>query len=343
MRAVRKDEHAKHLGPGVGPTPSASVAAGVSPTTADSATTQPATTLRSKKRSRLANGQERPGIGESALKGIILLILCGAVIVPFISVISTSIAPRDQISRAGGLVLFPSGIDLSAYKAIFSGGVVSRALFISIGVTVVGTILSLFVSCLLAYATSRSHFVLARPVLLVVLIGMLFSPGMIPVYLVVRQTGLLNSLWALILPTMVSGFNVIVLRSFFQSIPVELTESATIDGASEWQVFSRIVMPLSKAVLAVIGLFYAVGYWNAFFSALLYLDDASKWPMQLVLRTYVVNDTSMGQADLGTEMMPPQSALQMAILVVSMVPILIVYPFLQKHFAKGVLTGAVKG
>jgi len=288
-------------------------------------------------------GQAAPGISERLIKAVVLTVLCFAVLVPFLAVFSTSIAPRGQISDAGGLVLIPRGLDLTAYEAIFSGGVVTRALGVSVFVTVVGTALSLFVSCLLAYAISRRHFVLGRPVLLVVLIGMLFSPGIIPLYLVVKQTGLLNSLWALIIPTMVSGFNVIVLRSFFQGIPDELTESATIDGASEWVIFSRIVMPLSKAVLAVIGLFYAVGYWNSFFTALLYIDDATKWPMQLVLRTYVVNDAAMGQADIGIEHMPPQSSLQMAILVVSMVPILIVYPFLQRHFAKGVLTGAVKG
>ncbi|WP_446680629.1 carbohydrate ABC transporter permease [Brachybacterium hainanense] len=291
----------------------------------------------------MVHGQPAPGMGESAVKILVLGVLCALVILPFVSVISTSIAPREQISRAGGLVLLPRGIDLTAYQALFSGGVVTRALLVSVGVTVVGTALSLFVSCLLAYATSRPHFVLGRPILLIVLIGMLFSPGIIPVYLMVKQTGLLNSLWSLIIPTMVSGFNVIVLRSFFQNIPDELTESATIDGAGEWTVFSRIVMPLSKAVLAVIGLFYAVGYWNSFFTALLYIDDAAKWPMQLVLRTYVVGDTAMGQADLATEFLPPQSSLQMAILVVSMVPILLVYPFLQKHFAQGVLTGAVKG
>ena len=288
-------------------------------------------------------GQAAPGISERLIKAVVLTVLCFAVLVPFLAVFSTSIAPRGQISDAGGLVLIPRGLDLTAYEAIFSGGVVTRALGVSVFVTVVGTALSLFVSCLLAYAISRRHFVLGRPVLLVVLIGMLFSPGIIPLYLVVKQTGLLNRLWALIIPTMVSGFNVIVLRSFFQGIPDELTESATIDGASEWVIFSRIVMPLSKAVLAVIGLFYAVGYWNSFFTALLYIDDATKWPMQLVLRTYVVNDAAMGQADIGIEHMPPQSSLQMAILVVSMVPILIVYPFLQRHFAKGVLTGAVKG
>ncbi len=291
----------------------------------------------------LVHGQAAPGPAENAIKILVLGVLCLVVIVPFLTVVSTSLAPREQISAAGGLVLLPRGIDLSAYRALFSGGVVSRALGVSIGVTVVGTALSLFVSCLLAYATSRPYFVLARPVLLVVLIGMLFSPGIIPVYLVVKQTGLLDSLWALIIPTMVSGFNVIVLRSFFQGIPAELTESATIDGAGEWGVFARIVLPLSKAPLAVVGLFYAVGYWNSFFTALLYISDAAKWPMQLVLRTYVVNDAAMGQAELATENLPPQSSLQMAILVVSMVPILLIYPFLQRHFAKGVLTGAVKG
>lgn len=291
----------------------------------------------------IVRGQSRAGLSERSIKAVILGVLCLLVIIPFMSVFSTSVAPREQIAEAGGLVLVPQRLDLTAYRALFSGGVVTRALAVSMFVTVVGTALSLLVSCLLAYAISRPYFVLARPILLVVLIGMLFSPGIIPVYLVVKETGLLDSLWALIIPTMVSGFNVIVLRSFFQNIPGELTESATIDGAGEWAIFARIVMPLSKAVLAVIGLFYAVGYWNTFFTALLYISDTSKWPMQLVLRTYVVNDTAMGQADLATEFLPPQASLQMAILVVSMVPILLIYPFLQKHFAKGVLTGAVKG
>ncbi|MDT7754089.1 MAG: putative aldouronate transport system permease protein [Pseudonocardiales bacterium] len=172
---------------------------------------------------------------------------------------------------------------------------------------------------------------------------MLFSPGIIPTYLVVKGAGLLDSLWALIVPTMVSAFNVIVLRAFFANLSAEITESARIDGAGELKTFSYIVLPLSKAVLSVIGLFYAVSYWNAFFSALLYLNDSKLWPLQLVLRTYVINDTQLGSAELGTERLPPQASIQMAILVISIVPILIVYPFLQRHFAKGVLTGAVKG
>ena len=284
-----------------------------------------------------------PGWPMRIFKGLVLLVFCAAVIVPFVGVISTSVAPNKQINESGGLVLFPDSVNFNAYKSLFAGGVVTQALFVSIFVTVVGTLLSLTVSCLLAYALARPGFSAGRPLLLVVLFSMLFSPGIIPTYLVVKGAGLLDSIWALIVPTMVSAFNVIVLRAFFMNLPTEITESARIDGAGELKTFAYIVMPLSKAVLSVIGLFYAVAYWNAFFSALLYLNDSKLWPLQLVLRTYVINDTQLGSAELGTELLPPQASIQMAILVISIVPILLVYPFLQRHFAKGVLTGAVKG
>ncbi|GAA3552707.1 carbohydrate ABC transporter permease [Kribbella ginsengisoli] len=292
---------------------------------------------------QIVNGVEMPSWPMRGFKGLVLLVFCAAVIVPFVAVISTSIAPNKQVNESGGLVLFPHSVDFGAYRSLFSGGVVTQALFVSIFVTVVGTLLSLTVSALLAYALARPGFTAGRPILLVVLFSMLFSPGIIPTYLVVKGAGLLDSLWALIVPTMVSAFNVVVLRAFFANLPGELTESARIDGAGELKTFGYIVLPLSKAVLSVIGLFYAVSYWNAFFSALLYLNDSKLWPLQLVLRTYVINDTQLGSAELGTERLPPQASIQMAILVVSIVPILVVYPFLQRHFAKGVLTGAVKG
>ncbi|GAA1666846.1 carbohydrate ABC transporter permease [Kribbella yunnanensis] len=278
-----------------------------------------------------------------ALKGVVLLVFCAVVIIPFVAVISTSIAPNKQITESGGLVLLPESVDFAAYRSLFAGGVVTQALGVSVFVTVVGTLLSLTVSCLLAYALARPSFVAGRPILLVVLFSMLFSPGIIPTYLVVKGAGLLDSIWSLIVPTMISAFNVIVLRAFFLNLPGELTESARMDGASELKTFGYVVLPLSKAVLSVVGLFYAVSYWNAFFSALLYLNDSRLWPLQLVLRTYVINDTQLGSAELGTELLPPQASIQMAILVVSIVPILLIYPFLQRHFAKGVLTGAVKG
>jgi putative aldouronate transport system permease protein len=277
------------------------------------------------------------------LKGVVLTIFCAVVLVPFLGVISTSLAPAEQIARVGGLVLLPESINIEAYRSIFAGGVVTRAIGVSTFVTLVGTTLSLIVSSLLGYALSRPAFVARRPVLLIVLFSMLFSPGIIPTYLLVRGVGLIDSIWALIVPTMISAFNVVVLRAFFGALPRELIESARVDGAGELRIFTSIVLPLSKAVLAVIGLFYAVGYWNAFFNALLYINDTTLWPLQLVLRTYVINDTQLGMAELGLENLPPQAAIQMAILVISIVPILIIYPFLQRHFAKGVLTGAVKG
>jgi multiple sugar transport system permease protein/putative aldouronate transport system permease protein len=292
---------------------------------------------------RIVNGVPMPSWQMRAFKGLVLLVFCAAVIVPFVGVISTSVAPNQQINSSGGLVLLPDSINLNAYRSLFAGGVVTRAMFVSVFVTVVGTLLSLTVSCLLAYALSRPGFTAGRPILLIVLFSMLFSPGIIPLYLVVKGASLLDTIWAMIVPSMVSAFNVIVLRAFFSNLPNEITESARIDGAGELKTFGYIVLPLSKAVLSVIGLFYAVGYWNAFFGALLYLNDSKLWPLQLVLRTYVINDTQLGSAELGTELLPPQASIQMAILVISIVPILLVYPFLQRHFAKGVLTGAVKG
>lgn len=295
------------------------------------------------KRRQHVHGVPIAGWPVRILKGVVLTVFCATVVVPFLGVVSTSVAPNKQINEAGGLVLVPESINLDAYRALFAGGVVTRALFVSLFVTVVGTLLSLVVSGLLAYALSRPEFTGGKVILLIVLFSMLFTPGMIPLYLTVKATGLIDSIWSLIIPTMVSAFNVVVLRAFFMNLPRELTESARIDGAGELRIFTSVVLPLSKAVLSVIGLFYAVSYWNAFFNALLYLNDTSKWPIQLVLRTYVVNNTHLGTADLSTEQLPPQAAIQMAILVISIVPILVVYPFLQRHFAKGVLTGAVKG
>lgn len=309
--------------------------------TTDQATTQD----RGRSQARPGSRLDTPPWGFRILKGVLLIGICAAVILPFLGIVSTSLATREQITAAGGFVLFPTEINFSSYASIFAGGVVSRAMAVSIGITVVGTALALFASSLLAYAVSRPGSYGQKPMLMLILLSLLFTPGLIPSYLLVKELGLLDSYLALILPTALSAFNVIVLRAFFMGIPGELTDSARIDGAGHFTVFVRIVLPLSKAVLAVIGLFYAVGYWNAFFNALIYINDPGKWPLQLVLRTYVVNNAEIGAADLGaaSEVLPPQRSIQMAILVVTMVPILLVYPFLQRHFAKGVLTGAVKG
>lgn len=289
---------------------------------------------------------EKPHPLVSAGKALALAISVLLVIIPFWAVIATSFANQATVNASGGgMVLWPGeGFSFAAYTSILGGGVVTRALLISVGVTVVGTLLSLAATAGLAYWLSRPQAGFAKPVLMLVLGAVLFSPGLIPSYLVVKELNLLDSWWSLILPVAVNAFNVIVMRAFFQELPAELFESAAIDGASSLTVLVRIVLPLSKAVLAVIGLFYAVAYWNAFFNALIYIQSTEKWPMALVLRTFVVNQTTIGGDQVGaSEVIPPQLPMQMAILVVAIVPILVVYPFIQRHFAKGVMIGAVKG
>lgn len=294
---------------------------------------------------RLDNGQQAPGALETALISIVLLVCVLVVVIPFLGIVSTSLSSAGHLNRHGGFVLWPDGFNVNAYRSVLSGGVVTRALMVSIGVTLVGTMLSLAVSAMMAYGLSRPGSFGNKPILMLVLFSLLFSPGLIPLYLTVKQVGLLNSYWSLILPGLISAFNIIVLRSFFMNIPQEIFESARIDGASDWSIFTRMVLPLSKPVLAVIGLFYAVGYWNAFFGALIYLSDQAKWPLTLVMRTYVLDNAQLSGGDLGAglDALPPQPALQMAMLLIAIAPILIVYPFLQKHFATGMLTGAVKG
>lgn len=302
--------------------------------------------LGRKRREVLVGGMVMPRMPERVVKAIFLTVICGLVIFPFIGVISTSLASPEEVIRSGGFVLFPTqGIDLTAYQSIFAGGTVTQAILVSTFITGVGTAIALLLTCTLGWALSRRGTIGNKPLLLLVLVSLLFNPGLIPMYLTVQQFGLLDTLWSVIIPTCVSAFNVIVVRAFFVGLPGEIIDSARMDGASEWKLFWYIGMPLSKAVVAVIGLFYGVGYWNSFFSAMLYLNDASQWPLQLVLRTYVINGTDLGAQDLGVgaEILPPQTSIQMAILMISIIPILCVYPFIQRHFAKGVLTGAVKG
>ncbi|MFW6600511.1 carbohydrate ABC transporter permease [Propionibacteriaceae bacterium Y2011] len=288
---------------------------------------------------------EKPSIGARALKGVVLLVAVALVIIPFLMVVATSLADQRQIADAGGYVLWPTAPSLDAYITLLSGQLVPRALLVSLGVTVVGTLIAVAATTTLAYSLSRPGSWGHRPILFGVLLTMLLSPGMIPLYLTIKELGLINSYWSLILPPAVTAFQVIIVRGFFLEIPGEIIDAARVDGASEWRIFLTIVLPLSKAVVAVIGLFSAVQYWNAFFNAMLYLNDNEKWPIQLVLRTFVVDNATIdasGATDLGIAA-PPTQALQMAIVVVSMLPIVVVYPFLQRHFAKGMMIGAVKG
>jgi ABC-type glycerol-3-phosphate transport system permease component len=293
-------------------------------------------------------GSERPAWLENetflqrAVKFVVFGVVIVAVIYPFLSVLATSLASEADVIKNGGLVIWPEHPTLNSYRTIFAGGVVTRAITVSIGITVIGTLLSLAVTIGMAYGLSRRIWG-SRFFLLLALTTLLFTPGIIANYLAVKQLGLLNSYASLILPILVNAFNLVVLRQFFMGIPQELLDSAKIDGANDWDILIRIVMPLSKAVVAVVALFYAVGYWNNFFNALLYLNDSSMWPLQLVLRLYVVQGAPLPSAGDVVENAPPLQSVQMAVVVVAMIPILCVYPFLQRYFTRGVLSGAIKG
>jgi ABC-type glycerol-3-phosphate transport system permease component len=287
--------------------------------------------------------RRHPAVG--ALKAIVLVVIVAVIVLPFLYVLEVSLLTEKEVIQTAGIDLLPQQLVATAYQEILSGAVVQRAMVVSIGITVVGTTLSLLTTIALAFGLSRPGVPFRRVMLLLILLTFLFSPGLIPSYLMVKQLGLLNSYGSLILPGLVSTFNFVVLRGFFMNIPQDLLDSAYLDGANSFAVLRLITIPLSKAVIAVIGLFYAVGYWNSFFNALLYLNDAAKWPIQLVLRQYVVLDTFLpSDAAVAAQagVVAPTQAIQMAIVVVAMVPILIVYPFLQRYFTTGVLTGAIK-
>lgn len=291
---------------------------------------------------------ERPALPSRLAKNTVLVGIAAVVLFPLYVVVLTSLSTASAVNAAGGLVVVPDGLSFQAYADLFSGGVVTRAVLVSLGVTLVGTAVSLGATILAAYGLSRPGSLWHRPLLFAVLLTFLFAPGMIPLYLLVSDLGLIDSYWALILPTAVNAFNLVVMRAFFMNLPQEIGDSARVDGANEWTILTRLVLPMSKGVTAVIGLFYAVGYWNAFFNAVLYINDNSKWPLQLVLRQYVqqgqqISSSSVvGDAVQGTAS-APNLAIQMAIVVVALVPVMFIYPLVQKHFTKGVIIGAVKG
>jgi len=281
-------------------------------------------------------------------KSTVIAVVLALVLVPLYTIILTSLSDEGTINAAGGLVLLPHGLTFDAYRQVFENGTVTRALEVTFGITVVGTAFSMVVSVLCAYGLSRSRSFGHRPVLLLLIITMFVNGGLIPSFIVVTELGGFDQYWALILPSAVNVFNILVLRSFFSGTAVDLIDAARLDGAGEWRILWSVVMPTSRAVLAVITLFYAVGYWNTWFSAVLYMPiDQQKWPIQNVLYEYVNRGMTMpGVANSGYGGIHQQTtplSLSMAVVVLTLLPIVVVYPFVQKHFAKGMLTGAIKG
>ncbi|MFI6856300.1 carbohydrate ABC transporter permease [Streptomyces sp. NPDC050416] len=288
--------------------------------------------------------EEEPAKAGLAAKGIVLAFACFAILFPLWIVIVTSLSSKKTIDAAGGLVVIPKDITFIAYQELLSGGQVQRAALVSLGVTLVGTLFSMTVSVLCAYGLSRSGSLGHRWILMTLLATMFFGAGLIPTYLLVQALGLTDTYLALILPSAVSVFNILVLRAFFMNISQELTDSARIDGAGDFRILWQIVMPLSRAVIAVISLFYAVGYWSAWFNASIYLTDQDMMPLQNVMIQLVQKqERPVGlAAQINTGQISALS-IQMAVMVMALLPVAVLSPFVQKHFKKGMLTGAVKG
>jgi putative aldouronate transport system permease protein len=309
-----------------------------------------ATTTLKRRDPRRPVWQERPKPATQAAKSGTIVVILLIIAFPLYSIVLTSLSNQASVNIAGGMVIWPHGLTFSAYRLIAQGGVVGRALVISVLITAVGTALSMAVTILAAYGLSRAGSFGHRTILWFMMITMFFSGGIIPLFIVVSALGGFDQYWALILPSAVSVFNIIVMRAFFMNIASEMIESARIDGASEWRILGQIVLPTSKAVIAVVALFYAVTYWNSWFNILLFMPaDSQKWPLQMVLYTYITQGNPMPGAGtstiggfVGNQQIAPLS-IQMAVVTLTVVPVLIVYPFVQKHFTKGVLLGAIKG
>ncbi|WP_238456130.1 carbohydrate ABC transporter permease [Lederbergia galactosidilytica] len=274
---------------------------------------------------------------------ILLGILGLATVVPFLYIIAGSFATESELATRPFFII-PETFTTQAYQYIFSTDSVVRSLGVSVFVTIVGTLISLILTLTFAYPLSRKEMMGRNVILNLILFSMLFSGGMIPTYLLVKGLGLLDSLWALILPLAINPFYVIIVKTFFQELPKELEDASKMDGCSEIQTFWRVMLPLSKPVIATFTLFYAVFYWNDFFQALLYITDTTKWPIQLLLQQLVmVANVGIGDMSEATLYEPPEESIKLAVIVIATVPILLFYPFLQKHFAKGVMLGSVKG
>ncbi|GHV01806.1 ABC transporter permease [Spirochaetia bacterium] len=271
--------------------------------------------------------------------------LCIAMIYPFWHVIMMSLSSMEA-AMAGGIFLYPKGFTLDTYAQVFRNHQIWTGYTTTLVVTFGGTILGTLFTATTAYALSKKTLPLGAAIMVLVLFTMIFNGGMIPNYLLIKNLGLIDSWWALILPGLISAYNVIIMKSFFLTIPDSLEESARIDGANDIVVFIRIIVPLSKATFATIALFLAVGYWNDFFSTVLYIYDGAKWALQAVLR-FMLTQTNQAMAQAGVIVNATSNVtagtIKSASVVVATVPILIIYPFLQKYFVKGVLIGGVKG
>jgi putative aldouronate transport system permease protein len=271
----------------------------------------------------------------------LLIFGSASILLPLLYVITTSFAPEEEYLTRG-FFIFPHNWTLEGYMYLLTNAGFGRAFASAVQISAFGTLLNITLTTLMAYGLSKRWLRERRAINFLVLFTMLFSGGMIPTYLVVKGLGLLDSYWSLWLTGAIAPFHMIVMRSFFQSIPQELEESARMDGSGEWRTLWSIILPLSLPAIATFTLFYLVHNWNTYFQAILYINDSSRWPLQVFLRQMLIQDNTNagGISDSAFHYTP---AAKMAAILLTALPLLVVYPFLQKYFNKGMLVGSVKG
>ncbi len=279
-----------------------------------------------------------------AVNVLLLAVIVVVTVYPILYVIFASFSNGDRLLAHSGLLWKPLGFTAAGYKMVFKDPMIVRGYLNTIFVVVVGSFVSMAITVLASYFLARKEVVGQKAIMIYIIITMFFSGGMIPFYFTVRSLGLYNSIWALVFPSAVNTFNLIVMKTNFQGVPDGLIEAAVLDGADHFIILASVVLPLVKPILAVISLYYIVGRWNEWFYAMMFLQDRVKYPLQLVLRGILIaNDTNAMSAGTGFgDQEAVSESIKYGVIVIATVPILCIYPFLQKYFVKGTMVGAVK-
>ncbi len=275
------------------------------------------------------------------LNGFFLILISAIMLYPVVYIVSISFSDTIHIVQ-NKVTFYPRGFNVDAYKMILADPRIPRAYLNTVFYTAVGTTVNLFMTAIAAYPLSKKGLFGRKFFLTAIVVTMFFNGGMIPSYIIVQKLGLIDTFWALVIPNAIWTMELLILKSFYESISPSLYEAAFIDGASEYRILFSIIIPTSKAALASIALFYFMGHWNSFFLPLIYLNDSKKFPLQIVLRDMLIFDTAKESNLIEQAKMTPE-AMKNATIFLSMVPVLVVYPFAQKYFAKGVMLGSVKG
>ncbi len=278
----------------------------------------------------------------NVLNTVFLLALSFVMLYPLLYVIFVSLSDPVQLLGYRGIMWRPLGLDVTSYRIVLSNNKIAQGYLNTLFILVVGLVFNIVLTSFGAYFLSRKNVLFFKPIMILILITMYFSGGLIPLWLTVRDLGLYDSLWSLVLPVAISTYNMILLRSYFTSIPESLVESVFIDGAGHFTVLFKIFIPLSLPAMAVMILYYGVGHWNSYFNAMIYLRTPSKFPLQLILREMLILGTSLDIKSMGVDYQQVEEGVKSATIIVSTLPVLLIYPFLQKYFVGGLMLGSLK-